>query len=425
MKRKNWYPLDNAAKLYPAVSNARRPYQFFFSALMAEEVKKESLELAVNRILARVPTFRTRLKKGIFWYYLEENKLPFLVREEPADFLGYRDARENNDYLFSLYYRANKITLVCFHALSDGGGAMSVFQEILFEYLRIEGKEIDTEGLIKPAEAPLHYHEAEDNFVKYYVKTKRKEPKERRPAYADGTPFPYDGYGIITAKLSLSDLKAVAKGYGATLTEYFCGLYMYCFFKNFLENTRSKNKLVTVVAPLNLRTRYPSDTLRNFTLFVRMSHDFSEEIGLEDCIRLCSEQMKAGSERERLDSLMYSNVRIQKNPLMKIAPLFLKDIVIRMAYHFVGETLQSCNLSNVGLVTLPESVRPHVKDLFFGISPSYTCKEQLGAIGYGDHVNLTFTRMIVENSMEATFIGELTRAGIGTEVSSNYWEKNL
>ena len=33
--------------------------------------------------------------------------------------------------------------------------------------------------------------------------------------------------------------------------------------------------------------------------------------------------------------------------------------------------------------------------------------------------------MIVENSMEATFIGELTRAGIGTEVSSNYWEKNL
>lgn len=66
-----------------------------------------------------------------------------------------------------------------------------------------------------------------------------------------------------------------------------------------------------------------------------------------------------------------------------------------------------------------------MKDLFFGISPSYTCKEQLGAIGYGDHVNLTFTRMIVENSMEATFIGELTRAGIGTEVSSNYWEKNL
>ena len=28
------------------------------------------------------------------------------------------------------------------------------------------------------------------------------------------------------------------------------------FFKNFLENTRSKNKLVTVVAPLNMRTRY-------------------------------------------------------------------------------------------------------------------------------------------------------------------------
>ncbi len=425
MKRKNWYPLDNAAKLYPAVSNERRPYQFSLTALMSEDVKKESLELAVNRILERVPTFHTRLKKGIFWYYLEENKLPFLVKEEIPDFLGYQDARENNDYLFRVYYRANKITLVCFHALSDGGGAMNVFQEILFEYLRIEGKKIDAEGKIKTAETPLDYHESEDHFLKYSIRTKRKEPKERRPAYADGTPFAYDGYGIITARTDLAAIKSVAKGYGVTLTEYLCGLYMYCFYHTYLNNPRAKNKLVTVVAPLNMRTRFPSETVRNFTLFVRMSHDFSEEIGLDDCIRVCSEQMRAGTDRDRLDSLMYSNVKIQKNPLMKIAPLFLKDVVIRLVYRYVGETLQSCNLSNVGLVTLPESVRPYVKDLFFAISPSYTCKQQLGVLGYGEKVNLTFSRMFVENSMEAMMVRELTKAGIPVEIASNYWESRL
>lgn len=110
---------------------------------------------------------------------------------------------------------------------------------------------------------------------------------------------------------------------------------------------------------------------------------------------------------------------------MKIAPLFLKDVVIRTVYRYVGETLQSCNLSNVGLVTLPESVRPYVKDLFFAISPSYTCKQQLGVLGYGEKVNLTFSRMFVENSMEAMMVKELTKAGIPVEIASNYWERRL
>ena len=91
MKKKNWYPLDNAAKVYPSISGPRRPNIFSFSARLTETVDKEVLEKAVNVMLDRNPTFKVKLKRGIFWYYLEENSKPFIVEEEIPNYLAYFD----------------------------------------------------------------------------------------------------------------------------------------------------------------------------------------------------------------------------------------------------------------------------------------------------------------------------------------------
>ena len=73
MKRKNWYPLDNAAKIYPPVSNPRRASTFSLTAVMNEKVDEKVLSKAVDEILNRFVSFNVKLKRGIFWYYLEEN----------------------------------------------------------------------------------------------------------------------------------------------------------------------------------------------------------------------------------------------------------------------------------------------------------------------------------------------------------------
>ena len=65
MKKRNWYPLDNAAKIFPAVFSEKRPYNFSFSAILSEKVVPEVLNGAVNNVLARVPTFKTKLKRGV------------------------------------------------------------------------------------------------------------------------------------------------------------------------------------------------------------------------------------------------------------------------------------------------------------------------------------------------------------------------
>ncbi|HKM30269.1 MAG TPA: MFS transporter, partial [Bacilli bacterium] len=71
---KKWYRLDNAGKIFPSVSNARRSNLFRLSITLTEEINPVVLQEALNVTIERFATFNVKLKRGLFWYYLEENK---------------------------------------------------------------------------------------------------------------------------------------------------------------------------------------------------------------------------------------------------------------------------------------------------------------------------------------------------------------
>ncbi len=423
MKKKTWYPLDNAAKLYPAISNPRRPNNFSYSVRLTEPVEKDILEKAVNIILIKSPTFKTKLKRGIFWYYLEKNYKPFVVQKEIPNYLSYFDHDDNNDYLFRIFYNENKITIVSFHALSDGDGILTFFKSIIAEYLYLKGYNIDSENLITPLDAPYTADNGEDSFVREYNKKAQKLEKEKKVFKVDGTPFDYDGYGIITAKINLEQLKTLCKKYKATITEYLVGLYMYTIYNVYIRNKKIKNKTVSILVPANMRKRYPSTTLRNFSLFVRPKHDFGkEELDLDACIETCKKQMKEGLSKEKLDAIIRDNVKNQKNVFMKIVPLFIKDLVIRSVYSKVGENLQTGNISNIGIVELPASMQKYITDFTMAITPTFSCKQQMGAISYNGNLYITSTREFVETTFEREFFTTLSKNSVSVEIFSNNWE---
>ena len=425
MKKRNWYPLDNAAKIFPAVYGEKRPYNFCFSALLAEKVEPEKLNTAVNHILERVPTFKTKLKRGVFWYYLEENKKPFCVSEEVGNYLGLIDFAENNDYLFKVYYREYKVSLVVFHALTDGNGGLEVFKQILLEYCRLSGKQIDAGELIKTSVSPETFKERSDNYVSNYKKAKVKIRKPKKLAHSDGTAFDYGGCGLITATADAGKLKELARRYGATVTEFLSGLYLYVFSLHYVRGTNGKNKNVCLLVPVDMRRKYKSESLRNYSLFVRITKEFDREYDLAECVDVAVRKMKEGLDNNVLDSINHFNVSAERNILLKIVPLFLKDIVLRIGYYFEGENLQSGDLSNVGLVELPEGLSAYVQDINFSISASHTSKQLLGVVGYNGKINLTFTRNFMENGFEKDFIRILAQNDLDIVVKSNYWEKKL
>ena len=87
--------------------------------------------------------------------------------------------------------------------------------------------------------------------------------------------------------------------------------------------------------------------------------------------------------------------------------------------------MHTANLSNLGVVNLPQSFKTYVEDFFFVLGTSFSCKNHMAVISYNEYINITFSREIVENNLEKMFFNELTKQGLDIEIISNYWEDEL
>ena len=50
----------------------------------------------------------------------------------------------------------------------------------------------------------------------------------------------------------------------------------------------------------------------------------------------------------------------ERHTLMRLTPLFMKNIALKSAYNRFGERLVSSTLSNLGVVKLPESLKEYI-----------------------------------------------------------------
>lgn len=81
-KSADWRRLDNAAKIFPCTSTKADTKVFRFSCELTEPVDQPTLQLALERALEVFPGYRCSLRRGMFWYYLEDSTEQPIVREE-------------------------------------------------------------------------------------------------------------------------------------------------------------------------------------------------------------------------------------------------------------------------------------------------------------------------------------------------------
>ena len=82
MVRNNWYKLDNVGKFYSFTNKNKIPAVFRYSVSLKEVIDEEILQNALNDILKYFSNFNCRLKKRIFWYYLENSNKIVEVKKE-------------------------------------------------------------------------------------------------------------------------------------------------------------------------------------------------------------------------------------------------------------------------------------------------------------------------------------------------------
>ena len=85
----NWHRLDNTANIFPVISHKRFSSVYRISVRLKQDIIPELLAQALDETLPLFPNFRVRLKKGIFWYYFENNNKQPLIEEEQFIPCGY------------------------------------------------------------------------------------------------------------------------------------------------------------------------------------------------------------------------------------------------------------------------------------------------------------------------------------------------
>ena len=87
--------------------------------------------------------------------------------------------------------------------------------------------------------------------------------------------------------------------------------------------------------------------------------------------------------------------------------------------------MSTTNLSNLGKIVLPETMREHVLgfDITFVLGRRST--HNLALVTYNGSTSISFTRRVIEDETDRTFFRLLEEHGIRTEIHSNHWEKYI
>ena len=421
-KKLKWMSLDNAAKIYPASRNRGWSNVFRLSATLDEKIDKEIMQVALDVTVRRFPSIAVRLKRGFFWYYLEEiPKAPDIMDEKPYP-LSRMFLDDIRKCAFRVIVYENRLAMEFFHALTDGNGGIIFLKSLLAEYFYQKHgiKVSNTCGVLDRLEEPTA-QELEDSFQKYAGKV--KHPRREKTAFKIiGKPEP-DGFRTNTTFImDAAQLSFEAKRYGVTVTSYFIAILIYTNLRlqERLVPYPQRRRPVKILVPVNLRNLYPSKTLRNFVLFTTPGVDPRYgEYTFEEICKIVYHQMCLEVTPKNMSARIATNVGNENNMILKIAPLFLKNMIMKLAFNAVGEKKSTFTLSNMGVVRMPPELEEHVTrvDVLLGVQSKAPYNSAV--VTYGGKTYLNIIRNIKESILERELYETFKELGIKVVAESN------
>lgn len=417
-----WMPLDNAAKIYPAARRQNWSNVFRLSATLTEEVDCPVLQDALNVTIHRLPSIAARLRKGVFWYYVQELDRAPQIRQESSYPLTTMTKEEMRRCGFRVIVYQKRIALELFHSLTDGNGALIFLKSLLAEYLQQKyGISVPAEqGVLNRQEVPPE-EELEDSFQKYAGPVCASR-KENTAWHLSGTPEK-DGFLHLTCmELSARAVLEKAHGYGVSVTAFLGAVMLDALqkYQAVCVPEQKRRKPVKVLLPVNLRQLFHSRTLRNFAMYT--SPELLTALGQYEFAEICKivhHHMGAEITPKKMSMKIATNVASEKLMAVRVLPLFVKNAVMKAIFDSVGEKKTCLSLSNLGVVRLPDVMMPYVERMDFILGAQATAPYNCGALTLGDTLYINFIRNIREPALENHFYRTLQQLGLSVQVRSN------
>jgi hypothetical protein len=162
-----------------------------------------------------------------------------------------------------------------------------------------------------------------------------------------------------------------------------------------------------------MRRFYPSQTMRNFSLYV--SPEIDLRLGsyeFHEIVQRVHHSMSMQVDRRELARQIARNVRAERNPLIRIMPLFLKDRLLSHVRERIGEEPYSGVLSNLGRIVVPQEIDPHVEAFGVMLGPNPLMKTNCAVLSFRDDLYVNFGSVIESRELERLFFSHIAQSGV-------------
>ena len=408
MAKDSSHRLDNVGKFYSAQAGHTYQTVFRIAAEMADDVDPAALQRALDQALDRFPGFNVTLRSGLFWHYFEQAPGKPAVQPEDLPPCAPMHAGPESALIRVSYFR-RRINVEVSHMVSDGRGTMEFFKTLVGLYVR-ERHGCDVE--LAPY-ARDEAHKTEDSFSANY---------ERAASASTQKPKAYRIHGwrdegapkFMEVHLPSSEVYAAAKRMGVGVTALLIAAIVCSIRDGMPEHERRKGRAICINVPVDLRRFFGSETLRNFfgLAFVSYVPGESDE-PLAAVAQEVARQLGDITQPEALKKRMNRMVKLQKNPLLRVAPVFLKDAVLGLAARIADRDVTT-TASNLGRVEMPQGCEPYVRSVVVLTS---TTGVNFVMSTYGDDLSVGVSSVFVSDEIPRRFVEAFEGLGIAACVN--------
>lgn len=419
-----WFKIDNAGKLFPIITGKLRASYFRLSIVLKETIDPVVLQRAAEKTLFRFPNFNTRLRKGLFWYYLENQSKLFKVQPDPNMFGTNPRPNDRFKHLIEIYYHRQRISIEVFHSITDGRGGMEFLKTLTLAYLREKGYAVDAEGIIFDANDQVTNAELEDSFATKVTKGNGIFLPTENAFHLKGTYFEHTGHYLTHLHLSTKELIAVAKAKQTTITGLFATMLILILIQKQEALHPKKRKKIILSIPVDMRKYIPSKTMKNFVMTINIGSLFKPNATFQEVLDVVNQQLKKGQQLEILAPQIRANLKVEQMLLLRFIPLFIKRWVIKFVFNRVGENALSIVMSNLGKIEMPQSTQSFIDHFDFTLCATPILPINVAMATFLDQLVITFSRIIDDRSFIQAFVNMLVKdLNVNVKASGNRWEE--
>jgi hypothetical protein len=148
------------------------------------------------------------------------------------------------------------------------------------------------------------------------------------------------------------------------------------------------------------------------------------EYSFSEICRIIQHKMGLEFTAKHMSQVIATNVNDERNPLVRLIPLPIKNMVMKAIFDSVGERKSCLSMSNLGQVKIPREMEPYVQRFDFILGVQATAPYNCGILSYGDQLNINIIRNVREPALESALYRVLHAMGLTVQVQSNRAERS-